>query len=849
MTDRFPDADASRQDETVADRGRERDPFDLLAEEFAARCRRGESPSISEYVARFPEYTEKVRELLPTVALMEQLKRGAQQARGAEAARALPERLGEFRVLRELGRGGMGVVYEAVQESLGRHVALKVIHQVHLDPKRLQRFQREAQALAQLHHTNIVSIFGVGEHGGLPYYVMQYIHGRGLDAILDSWRQGEAPRVEDRWRFVARVGVQAAGALQYAHEQGVLHRDVKPANLLLDDHQTVWVTDFGLAKLTGHDDLTASGDVIGTLRYLAPESLRGETDPRSDVYSLGLSLYELLTLNPPFGDLTPSELLRQVSEGQPTRPRRLDPTIPRDLETIVLKAIAREPGHRYESAGALADDLKCLLEDRPIRARRVNAVERLWRWSRRNRTVAALSATALGLLVLAAVVGWLGYVNTSHQRDEASHQRDEARRATRRAEENVALSLEVFGELFDKLAARDSIPPTQVGQQGPRRGPRPDGPGPEPPPGEPGRGPGPGGPGPGPPPGDLGGPAQRLADRGPPPGPPPGDLGRGPGRGGPGPGPPHGDSGRGPGREPDGPPRRRIEESDTELLQSVLRFYDRFAQGNATNPRLQGEAAWAYRKVAALDQWLGREEDAEKAIDRAAEMFEELVAEFPGESDYRFKLVETYTLTDPSSADQSALERIEARLLRAREMADRLADGTPDESRDKLEYTRAQVHVEAKLAAVLQRLERLDDAEACYRRAIELEDTLIEQSPGGRAKGRDRFDRTTLRQSLAQLLIQRGRPDEARAILDAVAEELTSLAGSEKGSPRFADRFATLAGLYTDLGATERAQEMTDWADRIGPGPRHTSDRSPGSRPPGPESTPPPDEPPRQPRP
>ncbi len=246
----------------------------------------------------------------------------------------MPERLGEYRIVRELGRGGMGIVYEAVQESLGRHVAVKVIHHVHLDPKRLQRFQREAQAVAQLHHTNIVPIFGVGEHDGLPYYVMQYIRGNGLDAVLrDLARRrarGEGP---ERWRFVARVGVQAAEALQYAHEQGVLHRDIKPANLLVDEHETVWITDFGLAKLIGRDDLTGTGDVIGTLRYLAPEALHGETDPRSDIYSLGLTLYELLTLEPPFGELSPSELLRHVSEGQPTTPRRLrpdDPARPRD---------------------------------------------------------------------------------------------------------------------------------------------------------------------------------------------------------------------------------------------------------------------------------------------------------------------------------------------------------------------------------------------------------------------------------------------------------------------------------------------------------------------------------------
>ena len=235
-----------------------------MAEEFAARCRRGEAPSIAEYEARFPADAAKVRKLLETVAMMEQLRRGSKQAR------FLPERLGEFRVLRELGRGGMGVVYEAVQESLWRHVAVKAMHHIHLDPKRLQRFQREAQAVAQLHHTNIVPIFGVGEHDGLPYYVMQYIKGHGLDVELDRWRKEGAPSPEQRWKLAARVGIQAGRAMQYAHDQGILHRDIKPSNLLVDEQGSIWITDFGLAKLSGHDDLTASGDVIGTLRYLAP---------------------------------------------------------------------------------------------------------------------------------------------------------------------------------------------------------------------------------------------------------------------------------------------------------------------------------------------------------------------------------------------------------------------------------------------------------------------------------------------------------------------------------------------------------------------------------------------------
>jgi tetratricopeptide (TPR) repeat protein/tRNA A-37 threonylcarbamoyl transferase component Bud32 len=771
--------------ETVSD-GRH-DLLDQLAEEFAARCRRGESPSISEYELRYPGDAARIRKLLPAVALMEQLKRRSEQARGDEPAGPMPERLGEFRPVRELGRGGMGVVYEALQESLGRHVAVKVIHRVHLDAKRLQRFQRESQAIAQLHHTNIVPIFGVGEHEGLPYYAMQYIAGKGLDVLVGEWRQTDPNRREglreqvnaDRWRFVARVGVQAAEALQYAHEQGILHRDIKPANLLIDEHRTVWITDFGLAKLTGHDDLTASGDVVGTLRYLAPEALQGESDCRSDVYSLGLTLYELLTLSPPFGESSPSELLRRVSEGRPVRPRKLDPAIPGDLETIVLKAIAREPEHRYASAGALADDLTCFLEDRPIRARRATVFERAWRWSRRNRTTAALLVLAAGSLVVAAAAGWTGFVSTRRALRDAEN-------ATQRAEQNVALSLEVFGELFERLAANDALPPPPLGQSGRGGGPPASGgrerdpdrePGRRPPPPRP-RGPedGPFGPPPPPPFDDRpGSPDQRSRRQ--PPGPPPSDEGN--------------------------------SEADTALLESVLSFYDRFSRQNATNPRLQGEAAWAYRKVGALYERLGRDPEAEEAYARAIAIFEELVVQHPDVAEYRYKLVDTYDMADPWSADPAALQRLEQRFRRAQALIDALVAESPGE----LEYAQTRVHVLSKLGVVLQRLKRAGDAETSYRRAIAVEGESIERWPDN---GRLRIDRAVTQQALALLLLDRRRADEARTLLDAAAADLKATASFDTMRPPPPERFEGLAQVFETLGETQRAEELARWARDVG---------------------------------
>jgi len=344
------------------------------------------------------------------------------------------EKLGDYRILREVGRGGMGVVYEAEQQSLRRHVALKVLAgSAVLDAGRLERFKREARSAARLHHTNIVPVYGVGEQDGLHYYVMQYIQGQGLDQVLAEVERrrlqpvGAASRVDGidpteavatfagrlaeallrgqstAWAGIARIGIQVAEALAYASSQGVLHRDIKLSNLLVDDLGTVWVTDFGLAKAASDaDDLTHTGDIVGTLRYMAPERFQGKADVRSDVYALGLALHELLTLKPAFGETDRNKLMAQVLHEQPPRPRKLNPAIPRDLETIVLKATGRDPAHRYQTPAELAEDLQRFLDDRPIKARRLGLLQLGWRWARRNPVIATLgSALAVSALVIA----------------------------------------------------------------------------------------------------------------------------------------------------------------------------------------------------------------------------------------------------------------------------------------------------------------------------------------------------------------------------------------------------------------------------------------------------------------
>ncbi len=446
----------------MSDSSSDVNPLDALAEEFVARHRAGERPSLDEFIARRPDLAGDIRDLFPGLVVMEGVRPAPGDITGpfeTGVAVAALKRLGDYRILREVGRGGMGVVYEAEQESLGRHVALKVLptHSL-LEPQRLRRFQREAKAAARLHHTNIVPVYGVGEADGLHYYVMQFIQGLGLDQVLAELRKlRPGPAVEDSapsratasaasaarsllsgrfdgvatddspppsggasevhlpgqaegtppsrtgreyWRGVARVGVQVGDALAYAHGQGVLHRDVKPSNLLLDAKGDVWVTDFGLAKSADGEDLTLTGDIVGTLRYMAPECFNGRADARSDVYSLGLTLYELLTLRPAFVGKDRNQLLQQVMHGEPPRPRAINRDVPRDLETVVHKAIARDPAHRYQNVAELADDLRRFVDDLPVRARRVGLVEQAWRWGRRNPALAALTTTVLVLLLL-----------------------------------------------------------------------------------------------------------------------------------------------------------------------------------------------------------------------------------------------------------------------------------------------------------------------------------------------------------------------------------------------------------------------------------------------------------------
>jgi WD40 repeat protein len=528
--------------------------FDQLAEEFADRCRQGERPSLTEYVDRLPQMAGAIREMFPALVEVEQVEGDARKDALNHKRPSVPPltELGDYRIVREIGHGGMGVVYEAEQVSLGRRVALKVLpgHVVG-DRKVLERFRREAKAAARLHHTNIVPVFEIGHEGRVAFYTMQFIQGQGLDQVIDELRRlrdpdrkpvgknhdfaeswgpvrhavtfsctsGVAARQRNRaigemaesllsgqlgtgplksaaggvsetlaatcsdepfnqpaimqgvsremvrgrpgyasaatapgsavlpggtavstvdssarrlpfFRSVAQIGRQAAQGLAYAHARGVVHRDIKPSNLLLDTAGVVWITDFGLAK-SDDEGLTATGDILGTLRYMAPERFHGGGDARADIYALGLTVYELLTLRAAFDTSDRLKLVERINAEEPERPRGLDSRIPRDLETIVLKAIDKNPVRRYATADAMAEDLRRFLADEPIHARRTTIVERYWLWARRNPAIAVLGAVLTAMLIVATagsliVAGRMA----SLARKERSSSLEASRRAT-----------------------------------------------------------------------------------------------------------------------------------------------------------------------------------------------------------------------------------------------------------------------------------------------------------------------------------------------------------------------------------------------------------------------------------
>jgi hypothetical protein len=347
----------------------------------------------------------------------------------------VPDRLGDFRIVGEIGRGGFGVVYRAHQLSLDRPVAVKVLfrHLIHTEDQ-VSRFEREARAAARLDHPAIVSVYAWGEEGD-DFYIAQRLVGSGrtlADELDELRRSGSPPK--GYFREVARRLARVADGLEQAHERGIVHRDVKPSNVLLDEHGLPYLGDFGLAKIEDGLELSRTGDFAGSPYYMSPEQAdgrRGPIDHRTDVYSLGVTLYELLTLQHAFTANSSPEVIRKILNEEPRRPSRVEPRVPQDLETICLHAMEKDPSRRYQSAHEMAADLRAFLEGEPIRAIPIGTARRLLRAVRRHHqpmTVAMLAA----IVVLGGL--WAGGALRSSRRD-ATRSETAAGIQSQRAEE------------------------------------------------------------------------------------------------------------------------------------------------------------------------------------------------------------------------------------------------------------------------------------------------------------------------------------------------------------------------------------------------------------------------------
>ena len=477
--------------------------LDDLVDRLVTKLEAGESADVDELARDYPAHIEPLRRLLPTLQAIARLEvSNGTLGSNAPPSSSATRTLGDYRIIREAGRGGMGVVYEAEQISLGRRVALKVLPFASaVDERQLQRFKNEAMAAAQLDHPHIVDVYGVGSDRSIHFYAMRYIEGHtlaewirqlrsaraiphddgvagvnsplqpdttGMDRTIDlapvpgrefpdqfpqsAASAGQAdpatgaetgpiaelstqrPRDTKRWfEWVAKVGVQVAEALHYAHQRGIIHRDVKPSNLIVDRQKHVWITDFGLAQIEAAPALTRTDDVLGTLRYMSPEQASGRSgavNHRTDIYSLGVTLYELLTLETPFADADRGGLIRKINGEEPRPLRNLNPSIPVDLETIVMKAIARLPEERYASSADLASDLQRFLERRPIQARRAGLFGKAGKWVRRHPalvgTTAAVATAMVVALSLSNVLVSQALDLAEQQRQAAVQQRDAA---------------------------------------------------------------------------------------------------------------------------------------------------------------------------------------------------------------------------------------------------------------------------------------------------------------------------------------------------------------------------------------------------------------------------------------
>jgi eukaryotic-like serine/threonine-protein kinase len=452
-----------------------------LVKAYQAEWESGCRPDRSRYRLRCPDLFPETEIYLDGIDLLycgiTDLKRsGSLPTRFDSGLVCGGDRLGEFEIIREIGRGGMGVVYEAHQLSLNRRVAVKILpRDLAADQNRLRRFAVEAQAAAAVAHPHIVPVYAVGVDRGVNYYVMRFVDGVSLDSFTRDIRQARSSFVElhpsaelyrddgnvppsDRLleqrrvnrpayhRSVARIGVALARALDHAHQSGVVHRDIKPANLLLGQDGHVWVTDFGLAQFNEAVGVTRTGTALGTLRYMSPEQANGDRrriDHRTDIYSLVVTLYELVAGKPAFPAEEPALILQQIAHVYPHGLRGPDPTVPADLERVLLKGLEKDPEDRYATAAEFADDLDRVLAGQPIRAHRRNVWERATKWASRH--PATMTASG-GLLVFLVMVSGVITGLTQHAYRAERARADEAELRFRQSKQLSDLMIQICEE-------------------------------------------------------------------------------------------------------------------------------------------------------------------------------------------------------------------------------------------------------------------------------------------------------------------------------------------------------------------------------------------------------------------
>jgi serine/threonine protein kinase/tetratricopeptide (TPR) repeat protein len=695
-------------------------PVLRVLDAYLAHLEAGRCVAPRQLLAEHPEFADQLQGCLEVLNLAQSVARPPFVETSQQDSPELGPQLGDYQIIRQIGRGGMGIVYEAQQLSLARPVALKVLPLAGaIDPRQLRRFRVEAQAAAQLHHTNIVPVYAVGCERGVHYYAMQYVEGKSLADLIRELRQlegrepaGAAPpptlsheqslasriasgqfepatgppasdlgqqfraassaqifapvassssaRDRSYFRTVASLGIQAAEALEHAHQEGTVHRDIKPANLMVDVRGHLWVTDFGLARLQDDAGLTLSGDLVGTIRYMSPEQAIGHrsvVDQRSDIYSLGVTLYELVTLEPAFGGSDRRELLRRVIEDDPRPLRSLTPAAPRELETIIQKTMAKEPKDRYLTAQELADDLRRFLEYKPIRAKRPRLTERVAKWGRRH-AAAVLSSLVLLMvasvgLTIATLVIWKEQRQTRRAYEAEALLRWKARRAVD----------EMYGQVAEQLLTE----------------------------------------------------------------------------------------------KPD------MEKVRREFLEKALVHFEEFAVAQDAGPAMRHQAAKAVQRVGEIERRLGHHSASERAYRQAIALLEKLVELRPKEPLYRNDLLTCHETLGFALSDTGRLEEAESHVRCAVAMAEELAESYPDDHRQQ----RTLIRVLNNLDTVLVKEGKLWDRKRTMSRARDLAASLAEAYPD------EPGNRNVLGcalVNLAEVFEELGRSNEAESLTHSALE-------------------------------------------------------------------------------